>query len=212
MEQPPTEQPPMDQELPKEPPLPDCNVKELAFEFKKFIDSKKIDLINPGSPDVQCYPPPDDEEDYPETKRFTFQMKAFFDFVDEALANSSSDEALAKIGEEGEWSKPFDNVLAQVAELVNQDQEFWKRIRGEVIPLYKPGKVSNTKEQGLLILPSDEKSEWDDRWQKIKVWFDPEPLPVTVVKKMVNSDTKEVVTSELYEDKEYPCGLVIDIF
>ena len=193
-----------------EAPTPDVNVEELSFELKKFIDKKKIDLVNPTCPDIQCFPPPDDD-DYPETRKFSGQMKAFFDFVDEALVGASDEEAMDKIGKDGVWSKPFDDVMAKAAELVNSDVAFWTGIRDAVIPLYKPVKVAKTEKEGMVFMPDTAPSQWDVRWQKIKLWYDPNDLDVTVVKKMVNKDTGEVVSSDVFEEKTYPGGLVIDI-
>jgi len=191
-------------------PKPDCDVKELAFELKKFLDLKKIDLVNPTCPDIQCFPPPDDDE-YPETKKFSSQMKNFFSFVDEALVDADEAEALAKIGEDGEWSKPFDDVMAQASKLVYEDEEFWSGLREAVIPLYKPTKVVKTEQGEMIFMPDPTPSPWDLRWKKVKVWYDPNDLDVTVVKKMVNKETGEVVTSDIFEEKTYPGGLVIDI-
>ena len=191
-------------------PKPDCNVNELAFELKKFIDMKKIDLVNPTCPDIQCFPPPDDN-DYPETKKFSDQMAQFFSFVDEALVDADEAEALAKIGENGEWSKPFDDVMSQVAENINSDEAFWTGVRDAVMPLYKPTKVAKTEDGEMIFMPDPTPSVWDLRWKKVKVWYDPDALDVTVIKKMVNKGTGEVVHSDVFEEKTYPGGLVIDI-
>jgi hypothetical protein len=191
-------------------PTPDCNVNELAFELKKFLDLKKIDLVNPTCPDIQCFPPPDDDE-YPETKKFSEQMANFFSFVDEALVDADEAEAIAKIGEDGEWSKPFDDIMAQASKLIYEDPEFWPRIRETVIVLYKPTKVIKNSDGEMIFLPDPTPSPWDLRWKKVKVWYDPDDLPITVVRKMVNKNTGEVVTSDIFEEKIQPGGLVIDI-
>jgi len=63
----------------------------------------------------------------------------------------------------------------------------------------------------MIFLPDPTPSPWDLRWKKVKVWYDPDDLPITVVRKMVNKNTGEVVTSDIFEEKIQPGGLVIDI-
>ena len=66
---------------------------KVAEEVKRFIDGTKMDLVDYGTPKIECYPPPD-SDDYPETRKFSSQWAAAFDYAEKVIDTAGFPEDL----------------------------------------------------------------------------------------------------------------------
>lgn len=185
---------------------PDVDSRNAADEIKRFLDSKKFDLVDYSYVNIEAYPPPNDD-DYPELKRFSAQWAAFFDEADKVLNNpdiieepgqSSFIEVLGKYSPTmAQDLAEFDDATSHVAELVNTDQEYWSNLRQIILPLYEKSPYYN---------------EWKgNRWKAISLSYDPTPLEVRTTQMWTNKETGERIRGELLRTTEYPAGFILKV-
>ena len=62
----------------------DIDVKAVADEVKKFLESKKFDLVDYSLVEIEAYPPPKDSK-YPTVKKLSKAWETFFSASDKAL-------------------------------------------------------------------------------------------------------------------------------
>jgi len=172
-----------------EPLMPNFDMKKMAAEIKKYIESKKFDLVDYSYVEIECYPP-QDEKDFPETTKFSAQWQKFHDDCDAALNDVSEEpgeisykEVLAKYSPELlRGLEEYDKATNAVAEIVNSDHEFWNKIRDIVLPLYEK---------------SPYYKEWKDkRWRTISLSYDPIPLEVKTTQMWTNPRTGERIRGD----------------
>lgn len=148
---------------------PNVNVAKAAEEFKKFLWEKKMDLIDYGYTNIDCWPPVDDEVNYPEIMSFRNQWEAVFDYADSVIDDDGN-------GFPESTAKEYEAVLLKVQEEINADPAFWVKLRAAVMPLYNKSKHYD---------------EWKKRWKKVKLFYDPIAQTVTTTGMLTNKKTGE---------------------
>lgn len=195
--------------IPVEHHRPAVDVLEIAKELKAHIDKNKLDHVDFELAKIEMYPDPLSERRlrFPRMSRFwrwflgrppgliefckfCAQWEAMFDYADKVTQDDG-------VGFPKEDAKLFEDKLAEVEKEVNNDKEFWKRIRDEVMPIYAHSK--------------DYQAMWKDRWGAVRLFYDPVGITVTTHKKMVNRITGEVVRRELVRQRDIPAGVVVRI-
>ena len=173
--------------------LPAIDEAKVAEELKKFIDEKKMDLVDWGVVKIECYPPPD-SDDYPETRKFSAQWLAAFDYGEKVIDTEGFPEDIIQ---------EFEKTNARIQAAVNADTEYWAKLRETVIPLYDRSK---------------DYDKWQQRWKAIhKFWFYPEPLTITTKrgtvrkKKATGEVIERIMEDEPFRTTTYPAGLVVNI-
>ena len=110
-------------------PNPKINIEAAANEVKLYLDKKKMDLVDWNYWNIECYPPPDDD-DYPELKNFAIMWNDFFDHADHVTQDDGQ-------GFPNDIANKYEAETARIADSVNDDADFWELIREEIRPLYK---------------------------------------------------------------------------
>lgn len=183
---------------------PEVDIEKAATEMKAFIDAKKFDMVDYSYVNIEVYPP-HDEEKYPELCKFSKQWSSFFDEAEKALESSTETpgdltftQILAKYSPDlAAGLELFDAKTAQVAAIVNADQQFWEKIRGIVLPLYEKSAYYE---------------QWKDaRWKSVDISYDPTPLEVVTTQMWTNKKTGERIRGEKIRTSEYPAGFVVRI-
>ena len=187
--------------MPRQELLPAIDEANLAEEVKRFINEKKMDLVDWGLMKIECYPPPD-SDDYPETRKLSTQWAAAFNHAEKVIDTEGFPEDLMQ---------EFEKACARIMALINSDTEYWEKIREVVIPLYDRSK---------------DYEKWKKRWKSVhKFWYYPESLTVTTKRGTVRKkkaglgqDGKPIweVVERIMEDDPfrtttYPAGLVVNI-
>jgi len=189
----------------KEHHAPNIDVVRMAKEIKSFIDKNKFDHVDYDLKEIEMYPDPRTDLRFPTLKKFfrwllwrppglvefckfCSQWEAMFDYADKITQDDGT-------GFPKEDAKAFEDMLAEVEKEVNNDDEFWKKIKDEVLPIY-----SHSKDE-----------TWKKRWAKVHLFYDPVGITVTTHKKMVNKLTGEVTKRELVRQREIPAGIVVKI-
>ena len=184
--------------------MSDIDVKKAADELKKFIDMKKYDLVDYSLEEIQCYPPPN-SEDFPEIGKFSKLWLAFFDDSDKAMAEMPDDDVgKGDFGQALDASSPelaarlkdYDETTEAIKAAVNEDAEFWRKLREEIVPLYDK---------------SPDYEGWQERWKKIELGYDPCGLQATTTQMWTNPDTGERTRGEVVHSSEYPAGFIVTI-
>jgi hypothetical protein len=183
--------------IPKENHKPDVDIAKVAEEIKNHIDKKKMDHVDFDYEEIEMYPSPvsgslgkDSPPEMPEFCKFCAQWEALFDYADKVTQSDGS-------GFPQEDIERFEKELKKVEKKINEDEEFWTKIRGEVMPIYMASKEYDKK--------------WSKRWQRVILFYDPVGITVTTHKKMVNKLTGEVLSRELVHQREIPSGVVVRI-
>ncbi len=183
---------------------PEIDIEKAASEIKKFLESKKFDLVDYSYVNIEAYPPPNDHN-YPELKKFSEQWAAFFEEADAVLNDVNEEpgqatfqEVLAKYSPTlGEDLALFDNMTSALADAVNSDKAFWNNLREIVLPLYEK---------------SPYYEEWkNNRWKAISLSYDPTPLEVKTTQMWTNQETGERIRGEVVRTSEYPAGFVMKV-
>lgn len=174
---------------------PKVDIEKATSEVRTYIDSKKMDLIDWGYEKIESYPDPDDDN-LPELKRFAAMWNDFFSYADTVTEDDGK-------GFPHEVVERYEAIVSQVEVAVNSDDDFWSRIRGEVLPLYLPPEGKKTD-------PVVAK-KWDDRWKKIKFFYDPVGMEVVTTQMWTNKATKERKRGDVIRKRKLPPGFVIRI-
>lgn len=178
--------------------------KKVADEMKRYIESKKFDLIDYGYVNVECYPPNSDE--YPETKKFAALWFDFFEDAEKALATVEDEpgqitfkDVLAKYSPSlADDLEVFDKKTNEVTAAINHDTVFWETLRSVVLPLYERSPHYN---------------DWKEkRWKSVAVSYDPTPLEVRTTQMWTHKKTGERIRGDVLSKTEYPAGFVVKIF
>ena len=173
-----------------------------AQEIKNCINEKKFDMVDYSLVELECYPPPDDKN-YPEISKLSEAWGKFFDAADLALAELPDEEVGTTSFEEVlKKHEPklaadlaqYDEITAKIAAAVNADEEFWAELRKVVIPLYER---------------SPHYADWQKRWQKIDLVYDPVGLDVVTTQMWTNKETGERIRGEKLRTTSYPAGFIV---
>jgi hypothetical protein len=170
-------------------PKPKVDVKKAAEECKKYLDFKKLDLVDFGLANIECYVPPKDD-DYPELKEFAKQWKSFFNYAETLVIGDRGE------GFPNDLAKEFEDKNMEIEKLVNSDSKYWDNIRSTIIPLYERSPVF---------------SDWQKRWNSIMFFYDPIEMNAKVEKAHKDPETGEVVKTEVVSETLYPESFVIRI-
>lgn len=187
---------------------PRIDVSAAAQEVKSILDTEKMDLIDWGYSDIECYPDPSDDA-YPVLKAFAGQWAEFFDYADEHTQEDGT-------GFPEEIAKKYESVLAEVADNVNADQEFWSRIRAAVMPLYEiPGEAIERAEgeakEKLAAKQVALAEKWKNRWQAIKLFYDPVGINVVTTRILRDKESGKIKHRESVSKRSIPQGFVIKV-
>jgi len=168
---------------------PQVDAETIAEELKEYIDKKKLDHVDYEYFKIEMYPDPKNE-DTPEFGKFCSQWEALFDYADKITQDDGT-------GFPNDQVSKFEEKMKEVQNIINQDDEFWKKLQEEVLPIYVHSK--------------DYEKEWKNRWRAVDLFYDPVGLTVTTHKKMLNKLTGEVSERRLVRQREIPAGIVIRI-
>lgn len=172
----------------KKPKKIECDFKIAAEEVKKFLDSKKFDLIDYGYVDIECYPPVDPKE-YPHLCALRDEWEAMFDYADKVTQDDGS-------GFPEDRAKCLEEKCNKIGEIVNEDREYWDKLRAIVIPLYEK---------------SPHFEDWKQRWQSIEFVYDPIGMDVTTTQMWTNKETGERIRGEVVRSTSYPAGFIVRV-
>jgi hypothetical protein len=170
-------------------PSPEVDVAAAAVECKKYLDSKKFDLIDYSLVNIECYPPSDSEE-YPVLNKFASDWNAAFDYAESVTVDDQG------TGFPEEIIEAFEAKTKEIAATVNSDADFWTTLRSIVLPLYDKSKFYD---------------EWKRRWQKVEIFFDPIGLEATTTEIFTNKETGERIRGDVVRSTQYNSGFVIRI-
>ena len=185
------------------PPVPKVDVEKFAKEVKKFLNVEKMNLVDPGRTAIEAWPKPTDRK-YPEMKSFALQWKELFDYADRVTGAKGE-------GFPHEAAAEFEAKLEAAQDLVNQDAEFWQKLRAEVLPLYGTTKFVKGADGGVEAKNVEADKGWAQRWKKVKVFYDPIDMDVTTKKFMKNKITGEKTFVEVISDRTIPQGFVVKV-
>jgi hypothetical protein len=174
------------------------DVEKIAKEIEYFIDLSKYDLINADQTDVVCFPPGNDEANYPEIAKLSVQFKAVFDWAEEHQSDEDQTELEATMDVVEDW-------IVKIQEKINEDEKFWADLRAVVIPLYQPAKFEKKKD-GKIEMKEEGENEFADRWKSVRITYDPDTLTV----KTTYKDPDGTVTGE--KEQEMESGLNVEIY
>lgn len=148
---------------------PVVNATVLADEFKKFLWEKRMDLIDYGYTNIDCWPPVDDKDNYPETMSFGGQWEAMFNVADTMVDDDGN-------GFPEEVAQQYEAELKKAQLAMNSDAAFWTKLRADILPLYAKSKHYE---------------EWKKRWKMVKLFYDPISQTVTTTQMLTNKKTGE---------------------
>lgn len=250
--------------------FPKVDAQKAADEIKSFLNQKKMELVDWGYWNIECYPDPT-SDDYPELKRFAAMWDDFFKYADTITEEDGA-------GFPNEVVLRYEDETRRIESAVNSDQEFWKDIQAEILPLYvhpDPPKAelelldkfievwptireeafkgvdvdaSDMIEEMQFIvkyydlvgryakhlfkqaaslekdLSADEfmllcrraadrimEEKWTQRWQQIKLFYDPVGMVVKTTKILKNKNTGVQTRGEVVNERELPPGFVVKI-
>lgn len=170
-------------------PSPRVDVKKAAEECIKFLNFKKLDMVDYGLANIECYVPPNDDT-YPELKSFAKQWKKFFDYAEHVTTGNNGE------GFPEDVAKTFESKNAEIEKLINSNDSFWSTIREKIIPLYEK---------------SPHYADWQKRWKSVMLFYDPIEMEATSTKVYTDPKTGEKVKSEQISSTLYPEGFVLRI-
>lgn len=182
-----------------ERPSPTVDVQAAAEEVKKFLDSKKMDLIDWGYVNIECYPDPNDDA-YPVLKDFAKQWEGFFSYAETLTIDNDG------TGFPEDLVNEFEAKLAEVKDAVNGDEAYWAEIRKQVLPMYRPP-------EGVEIKPKMQQmmDAWAQRWRSVDLFYDVMGLEVTTTQMWTNKITGERRRGDVISERTMPPGFVIKV-
>jgi hypothetical protein len=175
---------------------PKINVKKVSSEVKAYLYSKKMDLIDWGYTSIECYPEVGDQNT-PELNKFAKMWEGFFDYSDTVTQDDGS-------GFPNDVVQRYEILLQKVEEAVNGDSDYWTKIRAEVLPFYLPPEES----KGKLV---QDLSSWKDRWNAIKLFYDPVGMEVVTTQILTNQATGERRRGNVVSRRMLKAGFVIRV-
>lgn len=206
------------------------DVAAAAAEVKKLIDEQKMDLVDYTRLNLEIWPTHDMEK-LPELSKFAQKWQAFFDYGDKlCVKDTIKAEHFPQT-----TALEYESKNKEIEDLVNNDGEFWDRIRAVVLPLYEPPEMHLSEEQlkqraekDAVLRDKDRKTyeakmksrtstnklleAWrTKRWQKIELFFDCLAQDCTTTIIWTNPDTGAKHRGEVFRSTEYPQGFVIKI-
>lgn len=186
-------------EASKPEPVPEINldVEKIAKEIEYFIDLSKYDLINADQTDVVCFPPGNDKDNYPEIAKLSVQFKAVFDWAEVHQDDQPKDLENAM--------DLVEDCIVKIQEKINENEEFWAKIREVVIPLYQPAKFEKNKE-GKIEMKEEGDNDFADRWRSVRITYDPDTLTVKTTHRDHEGTTIDV------KEEEMESGLNVEIY
>ena len=168
--------------------VPDVDIVKVAENVKAYINRDKLNQVDYDYKNIEMYPSPEDEE-LKEIAQFSAQFSAVFDFADSITGKKGENFPDGLV-------KQFEEKIAEIAGLVNDDKAFWEELRAEVVPLYER---------------SEEYEYWKTRWKSISLFYDPVGMDVVVTKRFTNAETGKVVKREPISKRSLPSGLAIKV-
>ena len=153
----------------------------------------------------ECYPPSNDPEEYPELAKLSQQWLDFFDEIEKPIqaieevqpGDITLDAMLSKhVPAMAPEYKRLNDLVDEVLNAVNSDKAFWDKLREVILPLYNKCK---------------QEKEWQDRWNKILLIYDPCPLTVKTTQMWTNKKTGERKRGDVIRETELPPGFVMKI-
>lgn len=185
-------------------PKPEVDVTKCAEEVKAWLRREKYNLIDTDKVLVEGWPDPDDP-DTPELSKFRTQHEDMFAYI-----------SGMEIDDDGknyphDMANEFKAVIASVENAVNSDSAFWSALRDEVLPLY--GKISFLrKKDGGVDFKETPSKEWEKRWQKVSLFYDPLASRVVTTLRYKDKKTGEFKEGQkTVSDREIPAGFVIKV-
>ena len=179
------------------------SVESLKEDLKRYLNDDKLNMIDTKRDIIQVYPNPQDLK-YPNLKDFAEVISEIFDFGDVTFDKYLAPESLYE---------EFENKMKEAEKAVNKDKEFWKTLKEEMIKYYEPMPECKDLKKWKVY------EQWkNNRWKKMELRYDPEPLPVRSIHKknlVKNVKTGEIVREEevnqVISDRIIPAGFMIDI-
>ncbi len=187
--------------------LEDLDSELVSRDIKKYLDDNKMNMVDNKRATIQVYPNPEDPK-YPNLTKFAKICSDIFDFGDVTFDQFLSPDELFDC---------FEAKMRECQKNVNEDKEFWENIRTDVMPLYAPPEEFKDSEKWASRFATF-KIFSENRWQKMELKYDPEPLGVKVTHK--TSMAKNIKTGEIRDcvevdkvisDHIMPPGFMIDI-
>jgi len=172
---------------------PEINMESIVREIKQAINDDKFSQIDYDRKALEVWPDSGDEA-YPEMRSYAAQWEEFCNYVEEVTDNDGK-------GFPEKIQKLFKAKDKEITEAVNNDKDFWEKLRAEVLPYYDRCK---------------EKDYWEnDRWKSIDFWYDPIGLEVKTdrVERVMNADMTlgEIRSRTPVSQRTIPPGFTIRI-
>lgn len=182
-----------------EAPKPKIDTEKASQEVKNFIDRNKMNKIDWGTNEIEMYPHPCDES-LPELSLFATQWEKFFAYA-ETLTIDEDGTGFPK-----ESVSKFEAVLKEIEDKVNNDKEYWDRIRSEVMPLYESPKGIEPNPKTMAVL-----EKWKNRWKAVHLFYDVMDLRVRTTQMWTNKKTGERTRGDVISERDLPAGFVIKV-
>lgn len=211
-----------------QPKVPKIDIKKAADEVRAYIDENKMNMIDYLVTEMEMYPDPNDTKNMPELCRLAEGFKKVMDFADKTAV----DDVGTSFPED--MVQNYEDILMDIQDMVNEDDEFWKKIRDVVLPLYRQPILDsyeevkaeieaigdetkrNTKLEKLEKQIKDARhiyKYWSDRWRSVTIFYDVvgQDVAVTQINRVRQVDGQIRETRNLLYEKEMPEGFVIKI-
>lgn len=187
---------------------PSVDVVAAAEEVKALLDKNKFELVDWGYDEVECYPGPSDDA-YPVLKSFAKMWEEFFEHADKQTRDDGS-------GFPDEIAKRYESMLAKVEARVNDDEDFWAKIREVIIPLYDvpQAAIDNAPDQDARKRVEEKRaglSKWKNRWKTVKLFYDPVGVDVQTTQLWRNKVTGDLKRGEVIRQRSLPPGFVVRV-
>lgn len=185
-------------------PKPDVDATKCAEEVKAWLNREKYNLVDSDKALVEGWPEPDDPET-PELSKFRTQHEDMFAYI----AGMEIDDD--GTGYPHDLTDSFKSVIAEIEDKVNSDAGFWEALREVVLPLY--GKISfSRKKDGGVDFKETPSKDWEKRWKKVSLFYDPFASRVVTTLRYKNNKTGEFKEGQkTVSDREIPAGFVIKV-
>lgn len=182
-------------------PSPSADIEECAEEVKKFLDKEKMELVDWGHFNIECYPHPEDKE-LPALGRFSKQWIEFFKYAETVTKDEDGK------GFPEDLAAEYEKELKKIEDAVNSDSEYWYKIEEEILPLYTPpGGLDLTKKPELKTILDT----WQSRWKKVSLFYDAMSLDVKTTEMFTNKLTGERTRGKVLRERSLPEGFVIKV-
>ena len=182
-----------------ERPSPTVDVQAAADEVKRFLDGKKMDLIDWGYVNIECYPDPEDDE-YPVLKGFAKLWEDLFSYAETLTIDNDG------TGFPEDLVNEFEAKLAEIKDAVNSDEAYWGGIRAAVLPMYRPPEGVEIKPKMKAMMDA-----WEQRWKAVDLFYDVMGLEIQTTKMWTNKQTGERRRGEIISQRTMPPGFVIKV-